>query len=349
MGPEEVEDGTVVACVILSLCFLVGAPGNLLVIWTIVRHIKNRSNTVVLILHLAAADLMVLITLPLWIYSLVFTWVFGEAFCKAMVYIIKSCMYSSVFLITLLGVERFVAIRYPFVSAGWQRQKAFHNILMALWVSAFLFSIPIIQTQVVRKTSGEEQCLDQEYSSTTQELVIVLLETLVGYILPFSVLVVCYSCLCSRIRQMSFKLKRKSTVLTTSVVIVFAVCWTPHHIGNILDLIILATENSLPDKAEHLESIRNTMIFIAGAMVFISSTVNPLLYVFAARSFRNSLRETGILKLFQHLSSTSRGEGNKELSFVSKHPSRQSKSSECLSEPKNQMEILIKMCENNQL
>lgn len=348
MAPEEFDGGTAVACVILSLSFLVGAPGNLLVIWTILGHIKNRSHTVVLILNLAVADLLVLITLPLWIYSLAFSWVFGEAFCKAMVYIINACMYSSVFLITLLGVERFVAIRHPFVSVGWQRQKAFHKVLVALWICAFLFSIPIIQTQVVGKSSGEEHCLYREYTSTTQELVSVLLETLVGYILPFSILVVCYSCLYSRITQMSFKSKRKSTVLITSVVIVFAICWTPHHIGNILDLIILATEDSLRDMAERLESIRSTMIFIAGAMVFISSTVNPLLYLCAARSFRNSMRETGIQKLFQHLSSTSRGEGNKELSFVSKHHSRQTKSLECVSEPKDQMDILIKMCENNQ-
>ncbi|TWW67360.1 Leukotriene B4 receptor 1 [Takifugu flavidus] len=305
-GSEKFDGGTAVACVILGLSFLVGAPGNLLVIWTILRHIKQHSHNVLLILHLAVADLLVLITLPLWIYSLAFSWVFGEAFCKAMVYIINACMYSSVFLITVLGVERFVAVRYPFISTGWKRQKAFHKLLLALWISAFLFSIPVIQTQVVGKKAGEEHCLYQEYTSTTQEVVIVLLQTLVGYILPFSVLVVCYGCLCSRITQMSFMFKRKSTVLITSIVVVFAICWTPHHIGNILTLIILATENSFSDMAECLESIRSTMIFIAGAMVFISSTINPVLYMFAARSFRNSRHDTGIQKLFRHLSSTSR-------------------------------------------
>lgn len=74
---EEFDGSTAVACVILGLSFLVGAPGNVLVIWTILRHVKQRSHTVVIILHLAVADLLVLITLPLWIYSLVHTWVFG--------------------------------------------------------------------------------------------------------------------------------------------------------------------------------------------------------------------------------------------------------------------------------
>lgn len=345
--PEEFDGGTAVACVILGLSFLVGAPGNLLVIWTILRHVKQRSHTVALILHLAAADLLVLITLPVWIYSLAQSWVFGEASCKATVYVINACMYSSVFLITLMSVERFVAVRYPFASVDWKRKKALNKVLLALWTVAFLFSIPVIPTQIVDKDSVGEHCLYRSYTSITQELVCVLLETLVGYILPFSILVVCYGCLCSRITQMNFKSKRKSTVLIASVVVVFAICWTPHHIGNILSLIILATEKSFPNTARNLESVRSTTAFIAGAMVFISSTVNPILYMFAARSFRSSMRDTGIQKLFHHISSTSPGEGNREVSFVSKRHSNQTNSSKCVSESQDQMDILIKMCENN--
>ncbi|XP_069029868.1 leukotriene B4 receptor 1 [Embiotoca jacksoni] len=347
MAPEEFSGGTAVACVILGLSFLVGAPGNLLVIWTILRHVKQRSHTVVLILHMAAADLLVLITLPVWIYSMARSWVFGEASCKVMVFMINACMYSSVFLITLMSVERFVAVRYPFVSAGWKRKQALNKVLLALWTAAFLFSIPVIPTQVVEEDHGEEHCLYRLYTSETQELVCVLLETLVGYVLPFSILVVCYGCLCSRITQMTFKSKRKSTVLIASVVVAFAICWTPHHIGNILSLIILTCEKSFSDVARSLESARSTMAFIAGAMVFISSTVNPILYMFAARSFRSSLRDIGIQKLFRHISSTSPGEGNREVSFVSKRHSNQTNSSNCVLESKNQMNILIQMCENN--
>lgn len=347
MAPEEFEGGTAVACVILGLSFLTGAPGNLLVIWTILRHVKQRSHTVVLILHLAVADLLVLITLPLWIYALVFSWVFGEIFCKAMVYLINGCMYASVFLITLMSVERFLAVRYPFASAKWKRQKALNKVLLALWAVAFLFSIPVIPTQVVGQEADEEHCLYRQYTSVTQELVCLLLETLVGYILPFSILVVCYGCLCSRITQMTFKSKRKSTVLIASVVVMFAICWTPHHIGNVLSLIILGIEKSFPDAAENLDGARTTMTIIAGALVFISSTLNPILYMFAARSFRSSLRDTGIRKLFRHISSTSPGEGNREMSFVSKRQSNPTNSTECLSEPKDQMNILLKMCESN--
>ncbi|XP_034043191.1 leukotriene B4 receptor 1 [Thalassophryne amazonica] len=347
MAPEEFNGRTVAACVILGLSFLVGAPGNLLVIWTILRHIKWRSHTVVIILHLAAADLLVLITLPLWIYSLAHSWVFGEVFCKAIVFLINACMYTSVFLITLMSVKRFVAVRHPFTSAQWKRKKALNKLLLALWTAAFLFSIPVIPTQVVEVDSGTEHCLYREYTSDSQELVCVLLETLVGYIFPFGILVVCYGCLYSRITQMTFKSKHKSTVLITSVVVAFALCWTPHHVGNVLSLICLAIQKPFPDAADSLENTRSTMTFIAGALVFISSTVNPILYMFAARSFRTSLHDTGIQKLFRHISSTSLNEGSRELSFVSKRQTNQTTSSHCTSESTDQIDILINMQEHN--
>ena len=339
MEPEDSSRGATACCVILGLSFLVGAPGNLLVIWTILRHVHKRSHTVVLILHLAAADLLILITLPVWIYSLAFSWVFGEASCKAMVFVINACMFSSIFLITTMSVERFLAVRHPFASADWRRKRALSKVLLALWASAFLLSLPVLPTQKLDGGPGQTQCLYREYASDGQEVLFLLLETLVGFVVPLAVLVVCYSCLCSRIAQMTLKSKRKSTLLIGSVVVVFTVCWTPHHVGNFLSLVALAIKGSHPAAAESLERARDYMTFMAGALVFISSTVNPMLYMFAARSFRSSLRDTGIQKLFHHISSTSPGENNREMSFVSKRQSNQTSSSQCSLE--GQVEVRV--------
>ncbi|XP_030622599.1 leukotriene B4 receptor 1 [Chanos chanos] len=346
MHPEVPSGGNVVACVILALSFLVGAPGNFLVIWTIVRHVKPRSHTVVLILHLAVADLLVLITLPLWIYSMARYWVFGVVACKVMVYIINACMYSSVFLITLMSVERFVAVRYPFASLGWKKRNALKKVLLVVWVSAFLLSVPIIPTQTLGGDPGEEECLYREYQSRTQEAVCVLLETLIGFVLPFIILVVCYGCVFGRIAQMTFKTKRKSTGLIAAVVISFALCWIPYHIGNVLSLVALSIGHSDPEAEENLENARTTMTMISGALVFISSTINPILYVFAARSFRSSLRDTGIQRLFRHLSSSGPNDRTKELSYVSKKPSTQTEVSQCSVQSKEQTDLHLDVCDN---
>ncbi|MGH0167172.1 UNVERIFIED_CONTAM: hypothetical protein FKN15_051819 [Acipenser sinensis] len=169
------------ACVILGLSFLIGVPGNLLVIMIILRHIKHRSHTVVLILNLAVCDFVVLITLPVWIYSLADAWVFGETLCKAMVYVIYSSMYGSVFLITLMSADRFVAIIYPFALQYWKRKGVLLKALAVIWILAFLFGVPTILTQRVDDVDGKLQCTVREYTSEMQEVVCLVLETLSGW------------------------------------------------------------------------------------------------------------------------------------------------------------------------
>ncbi|KAG7315117.1 hypothetical protein KOW79_021205 [Hemibagrus wyckioides] len=338
------EPSIVGACVILSVCFMVGTPGNLLVVWTIMRHVKQRSHTVLLIMHLAVADLLVVVTLPLWIYSLVWSWVFTEVVCKAMVYVIYACMYASIFFITIMSVERFLAVRYPFASTAWRKKQMLNKILLGVWVVSFLLSIPVLITQVLDDTDGQKECLNREYSSNTEEAALLLLESLVGFVIPFSILVICYGCLYSRITQMSFRSKRKSTLLIVGVVVVFALCWIPHHIMNLLSLVYFAYDDS--PVGDKILDVLNALHMVSSSLVFVSSTINPVLYVFAARSFRTSLRDTGIHKLFRHLSSAATGEGNRELSYVSKRQSSQTNTSQCCVESKTQIDLLVDICNN---
>ncbi|TKS69887.1 Apelin receptor [Collichthys lucidus] len=295
MAPEEFDGGTAIACVILGLSFLVGAPGNLLVIWTILRNVKQRSHTVVLILHLAAADLLVLITLPLWIYSLVHTWVFGEVFCKVLVYIIKVCMFSSIFFITLMGVERFVAICHPFVMKRWKTKSVMNKCLLFLWVLALLLGVPALLTQPLDESEGTEQCFTMEISSVTQAIILLCLQTLGGFVVPFIILIICYYLVAAQLRKICFKSKQKSMVLIHAVVIAFTLCWLPFHIISIIDLVCIL--ESVP---EH-ECVPRSIVFASGALVFISSSVNPVLYVLFASNLQGSLEESRLVRLFKEM------------------------------------------------
>ncbi|XP_061077515.1 C3a anaphylatoxin chemotactic receptor-like [Conger conger] len=345
---EGASGGIVGACVILALSFLVGAPGNLLVIWTILRHMKRRSHTVTLILHLAAADLLVLITVPLWIYAFARSWVFGEAACKAMTYIIYSCTHSSVFLITVMSVERFVSVRYPVASLRWKNKKnVLSKVLLVLWSAALLFSIPAILTKVVDEEDGEVQCLYRRYSSTGQEIACLLLEILVGFVVPFSVLAVCYGCLLCQIKRLTFRTKQKSTALIAAVVAVFLLCWLPHQVGNVLSLVIIDIQESNPSMADSLETARDATVYMAGALIFIGSSVNPLLYVFAARHFRGSLQATGILSFFRHISISGADDGAKELSVMSKRRGSENDCTKYTTDTKVSTDADLNPCEDN--
>ncbi|KAK1161870.1 leukotriene B4 receptor 1-like [Acipenser oxyrinchus oxyrinchus] len=306
------------ACVILGLSFLIGVPGNLLVIVIILRHIKHRSHTVVLILNLAVCDFVVLVTLPVWIYSLADSWVFGKTFCKAIVYVIYSSMYGSVLLITLMSADRFVAIIYPFALQYWKKKGVLLKVLAVIWILAFLFGIPTILTQRVDDVDGKLQCTVREYTSDMQEVVCLVLETLVGFAIPFSVLSICYACVGRRIKQMTFKTKQKSASLIASVVIAFALCWFPHHMFNLMTVVSVLIRKSYPEAAVRLDEVAQTGVLVSGALAFISSCINPLLYAFAARRFRSSLSESGFRKLFHYITTSTSPERTNEMSFISR-------------------------------
>ncbi|CAK6963935.1 leukotriene B4 receptor 1-like [Scomber scombrus] len=236
MDLKEFDGGTAVACVILGPSFLIGAPGNLLAIWNILRHAKQRSHTLVLLLHLAAADLLVLITLPLWIYSLVYTWVFGETFCKVLVYIVIVCMFSSIFFIILMSVERYLAICHPFLMMCGNITSYMNHCPVFLWLLVLLLGLSSLLIQPLDETDGADQCFYREYSSATQAIILLCLETLGGFVVPFIILSICYCLVAAQLRKMDFKSKQKSMVLVHAVVIAFALCWLPYHIINIADL-----------------------------------------------------------------------------------------------------------------
>ncbi|KAI2662594.1 C3a anaphylatoxin chemotactic receptor [Labeo rohita] len=288
--------GISIACVILGVCFLVGTPGNLLVMWTILKHVKQRSHTVLLILHLAAADLLVLITLPLWIYSLAHSWVFGEAACKAMAYIINACMFSSVFIITIMSVERFLAVRYPLKMLYWQNGMSMSIILAVTWTLSFIFGIPVILTQYLDgDDDGVKHCFYRDYGSISFEVFCLCLETLLGFIFPFLTLAICYCQVVALLRKVHFRVK-KSLFLICGVVVAFILCWLPYHILNVVRTVMFLVAQS-----DEESQMPDSVVFISGALAFISSSINPVLYVFASKNFHGSLKKSGIVKLFQDL------------------------------------------------
>ncbi|GCB76881.1 leukotriene B4 receptor 1-like [Scyliorhinus torazame] len=309
---ETADNGTstaveTVASLVLGLTCFVGIPGNSFVIWVILLRMKLRSLTVVLILNLAVADLVVLITLPLWIYSISNSWVFGAASCKILAYLIHCNLYGSVFFITLMGIDRYLAVMYPFASLQWRRKEYVWRAVVIVWLLAFLFAVPIILNRKLEIFDGSPSCSGGHYVSKVQQMLCLVLETLVGFVIPFSVLAICYGCVAKRVGQMSFQKKNRSEMIIVSIVIAFVICWLPYHVFNVVELASLMFEPG-SDAAEILEDVFVLGSFITGPLAFINSSINPLLYAFAGRNLRDAFRSSVMSKAFEQMAQPTRDE-----------------------------------------
>ncbi|XP_038662687.1 leukotriene B4 receptor 1-like [Scyliorhinus canicula] len=309
---ESADNGTrtavqTVGSLVLGLTCFVGIPGNSFVIWVILLRMKQRSLTVVLILNLAVADLVVLITLPLWIYSISNSWVFGAASCKILTSLIYCNLYGSVFFITLMSIDRYLAVIYPFASLQWRRKEYVCKAVVIAWLLAFLFAVPILLVRDVEIFNGILHCSGRQYASKAQQIACLVLETLVGFVVPFSVLVICYGCVAKRVGQMNFQKKNRSEMIIASIVIAFVICWLPYHVFNVVELASVMVEPG-SDAAETLEDVSVLGSFITGTLAFINSCINPVLYAFAGRNLRDAFRSSVMSKVFEQMAQSTRDE-----------------------------------------
>ncbi|XP_070617781.1 leukotriene B4 receptor 1-like [Erythrolamprus reginae] len=297
-------------CLILGFSFVLGIPGNSLVIWTICGRMKKRPPTVVLILQLAVADLLILLTLPIWIYSFANHWLFGTAACKGLVFVVYCSLYASIFFIMCLSLERFLAVGHPFLLRRWKKTMVIHLVVAMIWFFSIVLGSTIIPFQTIDDHAAGSQCATREYATRSQEVFHLLSETILGFVVPFTVICTCYICVGRRIRVMAGPSKSRATKLIASVVVIFCLCWFPHHFFNLLTVSSVLLEGSNGDVSQTLEAISQTGAWIAGAIIFISSCINPLLYAFAARNIRNSARFSKLSKLFEQVGSLETQESN---------------------------------------
>lgn len=147
---------TIMGALILGLVFLLGVPGNLFIIWSILMRARRRSVTTLLILNLACADgFLMALTIFFIVYLAKQEWIFGEPMCKALFYLCNSNMYASIFLITLMSVHRLVVVVYNQKVSSLVTKKIVTRVIVSMWVLVMVISIPSLVFRDVREDRDE--------------------------------------------------------------------------------------------------------------------------------------------------------------------------------------------------
>lgn len=254
---------------LMGLFFIVGVPGNIAVIVLIVRHFKKDNFTVHLMLNLAVADILCLITLPGWIYSQLNST--GQVTCKIFTALVYCSMYSSVMTVSVLSVYRCLRIRHPQMWSRMDRRKE-RALLFTSWVLALVFSCPGVFTQEII----EGQC--ERNLNSHGRLIVAAVESLVGFVLPLIIILTSYYYLHKTITQRLIKHRHRLTQLVTRIIIMFLICWAPHHIIKLTDIFatFISSEPLLSDISD-----------IVGCLAFLNSCVNPFLYALSSKNLVN--------------------------------------------------------------
>uniref|UniRef100_A0A3P9P921 G-protein coupled receptors family 1 profile domain-containing protein n=1 Tax=Poecilia reticulata TaxID=8081 RepID=A0A3P9P921_POERE len=267
--------------VVLSFCFVLGVPGNLAVILLKSKWKKISSLSQSLMLNLAISDLLCLLTLPPKIYALLFDWKFGLVACKILNYLLYTSIYGSHLLtVSGLSIQRYLVV----VRQRRCQQVKRRTLLFMLWLVASILAIPALVVQNLQIKQQWVSCQGQ-YSSDAQWVAVLLTETVFGFIC-FILVAFSYVCLQKRVNQSAFFNNPQTTRLLTSIIVCFFVLWAPYHTTNVLGVAAICLKN------DNLLNFCHETWSIFGAVTFINSCLNPLLYAFTSRKMCSLCRKT---------------------------------------------------------
>ncbi|XP_051813403.1 chemerin-like receptor 1 [Acanthochromis polyacanthus] len=301
----------IMSMIVYSLVFVLGVVGNGVVIWVTGFKMKKTVNTV-WILNLAVADFLFTAFLPLKVTHLAldFHWPFGNFMCKLHTTVSLLNMFTSIYLLMVISVDRCVSVVWPVWAQNHRNIRKASWVSLGVWVVASILSVPYF---VFRDTEVDPEdrftfCFDNFALSDDYETpsvnqlrqsrneALVVVQFFLKFLIPFTVIVSCYAIIIHRLRRnrtLASQTSRPFKIIV-AIIITFFVCWAPLHIMGLIHLVKFSSD----EPNNKLEFVISVSIPIATNLAFLNSCLNPLLYVFMGQDFKDEVRKS-ILKALE--------------------------------------------------
>ncbi|XP_054855836.1 chemerin-like receptor 1 [Eublepharis macularius] len=285
--------------VVYSIAFVLGVFGNGLVIFVTGFRMKRSVNTI-WFLNLAIADFVFTFFLPLSVahMGLGFHWPFGKALCKLNSTVAFFNMFASVFLLTIISMDRCISVARPVWAQNCRTPRLASLVALGIWVAALLLSIPYLVFRDTRSSPTDENIthcynnfalsvdLPSEEVGKLEEYrhqAMVLTRFVAGFLVPFSIILICYGIIAARLKGNRLTRSDRPFKIMVAVVLAFFVCWFPYHVFSFLEM-------SLATVTPWQQTVLVVGTPLASGLAYLNSCLNPFLYVFVGQDFRQKLR-----------------------------------------------------------
>ncbi|XP_067092035.1 mu-type opioid receptor isoform X2 [Osmerus mordax] len=282
----------IVITALYSIVCVVGLVGNVLVMYVIIRYTKMKTATNIYIFNLALADALVTSTLPFQsVNFLMGSWPFEDVLCKMVVSIDYYNMFTSIFTLTTMSIDRYIAVCHPVKALDFRTPRNAKIVNVCNWILSSAIGLPVMfMASTVTNPTGVTDCtLLFPHPSWYWETLLKICVFIFAFIMPVLIITVCYGLMILRLKSVRMlsgskekdRNLRRITRMVLVVVAVFIICWTPIHIFVIIKALVNIPNSLLQSVTWHF----------CIALGYTNSSLNPVLYAFLDENFKRCFRE----------------------------------------------------------
>uniref|UniRef100_A0A8C4YJM8 G-protein coupled receptors family 1 profile domain-containing protein n=1 Tax=Gopherus evgoodei TaxID=1825980 RepID=A0A8C4YJM8_9SAUR len=279
--------------IIYATIFPFGAIFNVLALWVFCCKLKKWTETRVYMINLIIADCSVVCSLPFTIYFIWNDW-HRDTLCLTIQSIYLINMSMSIYIITVISIDRYIAIKYPL------KAKSLRSPLKAALICGLLWVSTITGVNIKQETS-EPLCFQK--LSTKPSTKTILLSSILGFFIPLVILSFC-SIQVIRCLKMKNNMSppeetsiQKALWIVSMNLSVFIICFLPFNVGLLVRYAMDAT-----GAACSLRNNASLFIRVAAWVANSNCCLDTLCYYFVAKEFQEA---SSLLPPFKSLKSRS--------------------------------------------
>ncbi|RXM95797.1 C-X-C chemokine receptor type 5 [Acipenser ruthenus] len=297
---------TIFLPVVNTIVFLTGVCGNGLVLVILKRNRRSLGVTELYLLHLALADLLLLLVFPFSLVQALGGWVFGPFLCKVVGVVYKLNFYCGGLLLGCIGFDRYLAVVHAVKRCRGRQAHTVHLICGAVWLLCFCFSVPnaaflSVSPAGYNNSSDQLSCSFTSYGTHgyNWDIASRFLAHILGFFLPLAAMVYCYSAIVATLcrSQQSFD-KHRAIRLALLVTGVFGLCWLPYNVALFLQTLVVL--GVVQEESCSFRDALSHAVTVTESVGYMHCCLNPILYAFVGVRFRQDLlrllRDVGCLR-----------------------------------------------------
>uniref|UniRef100_A0A8C5LQS2 Platelet-activating factor receptor n=1 Tax=Leptobrachium leishanense TaxID=445787 RepID=A0A8C5LQS2_9ANUR len=283
--------------------FIFGFTANCYVLWVFTRvyPAKRLSEIKIFMINLTVADLLFLVTLPLWIvyYHYQGDWFMPPFLCNVAGCLFFLNTYCSVAFLGVISYNRFQAVTRPLESAQSTARMRGIIISVTVWILVFSSSLYFLifpgTNQVNINSVNFTRCFEG-YDIGNRGPVAITHFILVGaFFVIFLIILVCNLVIIRTLltkpiqAKQSSEMKHRALWMVLAVMGVFVICFVPHHIVDgpwTLTVLRMWREDDCTFRMSLNDAHQVTLCLMS-----TNCMLDPIIYCFLTKKFRRHLSE----------------------------------------------------------